>query len=128
YVANEIKRYKKGVAIFLAALFAAFGYGWYEFATHKPAPSSPAIKMARLTSTGKVFAGLISPDGKNVVYGVEDAGRQSIWLMQVATSSNVQVVPPSEAKYANLSFAHSGNYIYFNRQEKDAPESLYQMP
>ena len=84
--------------------------------------------MTRLTATGKVFTGSISPDGKHVVYVVEDAGQQSIWVRQVATSSNVQIVPPSEATYANLSFTHDGNYLYFNKREKDGPDSLYQMP
>ena len=129
YIATEIKRHKKGVAIIFAALVVAFGYGLYKFASQKrPAPSSPATKMTRLTATGKVFAGLISPDGKHVVYGVENAGQQSLWVRQVATPSSVQIVPPSEATYANFSFTHDGNYIYFNKREKNGPDSLYQMP
>ena len=127
FIATEIQRHKKGVAIIFVTLVAAFGYGLYEFATQKTATSSPAVKMSRLTATGKVFAGLISPDGKQVVYGVEDAGQQSIWVRQVATSSNVQIVPPSEATYSNFSFTRDGNYIYFNKREKNGPDSLYQM-
>ncbi|HST24207.1 MAG TPA: serine/threonine-protein kinase, partial [Blastocatellia bacterium] len=68
YIATQIKRHKKGVAIIFAALVAAFGYGLYKSASEKrPATSSPAINIRRLTATGRVFTGLISPDGKHVV-------------------------------------------------------------
>jgi eukaryotic-like serine/threonine-protein kinase len=128
-IATEIKRHKIAVAIVCVALVAAFGYGLYKFASRKPpATSSPAISMTRLTATGRVLAALISPDGKHVVYTVENAGQQSIWVRQVATSSNVQIVPPSEATYAKFSFTRDGNYLYFNKREKNGPVALYQMP
>jgi eukaryotic-like serine/threonine-protein kinase len=129
YIATEIKRHKKSVAIVFAVLVVALGYGLYKLASQKrPAASSPAIEMTRLTATGNVTTASISPDGKHVVYAVKDAGQQSIWVRQVATSSNVQIVPPSEATYANFSFTHDGNYVYFNKREKDGSDSLYQMP
>lgn len=129
YVATAINRHKKGAAIVFAAFVIVFGFGLYKFASQRrPAAASLAINMARLTSTGRVFAGLISPDGKHVVYGVEDAGQQSIWVRQVATSGGVQVVPPSEVTYGNFSFTPDGNHLYFNKSEKNGPNSLYHMP
>ena len=129
YIANEIKRHKTGAAIIFSLLVVAIGYGLYKFVSRKsPAASSQATKMRKLTATGKVFTGLISPDGKQVVYVVEDAGQQSIWVRQIATSSDVPIVPPSDATYANFSFTHDGNYLYFNKREKNGPDSLYQMP
>jgi Tol biopolymer transport system component len=129
YLVSQIKSHKKNVAIVFIALVVALGYGLYKFASQKsPATPSPTSKMTKLTAAGKVFTGLISPDGKRVVYVVEDAGQQSIWVRQIATSSNVQIVPPSDATYANFSFTHDGNYIYFNKREKNGPDSLYRMP
>ncbi|HVQ38085.1 MAG TPA: protein kinase, partial [Pyrinomonadaceae bacterium] len=127
YIATEIKRHQKSVAIIFTVLVAGFSYGLYKYAGQKqPAPTAPAIKMTRLTSSGKVSTGVISPDGKHVVYVVEDVGQESIWLKQVATSSNVQIAPPSKATYANLSFTHDGNYIYFNKRE-NSDDSIYRM-
>lgn len=129
YIANEIRRYQQGIIVIFVVIVAALGYGIYKFANQRvPAVSSPANNMTRLTSTSKVFAGTISPDGKQVVYGVEDAGQQSIWIRQVATSSNVQIVPPAEARYANFNFTRDGRYLYFNKREKNGPDSLYEMP
>ena len=45
----------------------------------------------RLTSTGKATHAAISPDGNYVVHVVNDSGKQSLWVRQVATSSNVQI-------------------------------------
>jgi len=129
YIATEIKRHKKGAAIIFATLVIGLGYGLYKFVLQKrPVISSPAIKLTRLTATGKVWSGLISPDGKHVVYSVEDDGRESVWVRQVATSSNVQIVPPSETSYAAFSFTHDGNYLYFIKGEKNGRGSLYRMP
>ena len=116
------------MAITLVALAAAFGYALYGVVSYKkPSTSAPAIKMTRLTATGKVSTGSISPDGKRIVYGVEDAGRQSIWLRQVASSAGVQIVPPSDATYANFTFTADGDYLYFNKTEKNGPNLLYRM-
>lgn len=129
YIATEIRRHKKSVILVFVVIVAALGYGIYKFASRRtPAPSWPANNITRLTSTSKVFAGTISPDGKHVVYGVEDAGQQSIWIRQVSTSSNVQIVPPTEAAYTNFNFTRDGKYLYFNQREKSGPDSLYQMP
>ena len=56
YIATEIKRHKKGAAIIFAALVVGLGYGLYKFVLQKrPVISSPAIKLTRLTATGKVL-------------------------------------------------------------------------
>src|SRR6478672_5908366 len=51
--------------------------------------------------------------------GVDLCRSISIWLKQIVTSSDVQIVPPSEAIYSNFSFARDGNYIYFNKREQN---------
>ncbi|HEV8368606.1 MAG TPA: protein kinase [Pyrinomonadaceae bacterium] len=130
YLVTEITRHKRSIAIILAVLVVAAGFGLYKLASQKRSTTTslPANKITRVTATGQVSTGSISPDGKHVVYVEEVDGQQSIWVRQVATSSNVQIVPPSEANYSNFSFTHDGNYIYFNKREKNGPDSLYQMP
>src|SRR5205807_2546283 len=68
YIVTEIKRHKKGAAILFAALAVVFAYGLYRLVSSKRSViSAPAIKITRLTATGKVWAGVIAPDGKQVV-------------------------------------------------------------
>jgi serine/threonine protein kinase len=82
-----------------------------------------AMQMTRLTSTGKSRVAAISPDGKYVVHVVEGAGGQSLWIRQVAITSNVEIVPPSEQRYTSLTFSHDGNFVYYVRGDV-----LYQVP
>ncbi|MFZ0748181.1 MAG: DPP IV N-terminal domain-containing protein, partial [Pyrinomonadaceae bacterium] len=60
-------------------------------------------------------------------YGVEDAGQQYIWIRNVNTSRDVQIVPPSDGAYANFSFTRDGKYLYFNKREKNRPDALYKI-
>jgi eukaryotic-like serine/threonine-protein kinase len=125
--AGFISRHKKIAAISVVVI--VFGYGLYRLGNQRGiSTQTPANNLKRLTATGKVPAGSISPDGTQLVYVVADGGRQSIWVRQILTSNQVQIVPPAEVTYINLSFTHDGNYIYFNKREKDGPDSLYQMP
>nr|MBA2525884.1 PD40 domain-containing protein [Pyrinomonadaceae bacterium] len=71
----------------------------------------------------------ISPDGKYVVYILDEGGQRSLWTRQVATTSNVQIIPAADVQYTGLVFSPDGNYINFVKREKaDAPPALYQMP
>ena len=69
--------------------------------------------MTRLTNTGKSRMASISPDGKYVVHVIEDGGKQSLWVRQVAIRNNVQIVAPAEVQYFGMTFSPDGNYIYY---------------
>ena len=130
-----------GTTLLLAALLIVIGVvvvGLYKFTSTnrqhttqkqtKPSPTSQSMKMARLTSTGKATAAAISPDGKYVVHVVANGQQQSLWIRQVATSSNVQISPSADVNYDGLTFSPSGEYIYYLFwDKKEAPEALYQM-
>jgi len=91
--------------------------------------SFESLQITRLTSNGKSRLAAISPDGKYVVYSVEDAGKQSLWLRQAATTSSVQIIPPADIIYLGLTFSLDGNYIYYVQAVKGAwTGSLYQAP
>ncbi|MBA3638751.1 MAG: PD40 domain-containing protein [Acidobacteria bacterium] len=41
-------------------------------------------------------------------------GKQSLWLRQIATTSNVEVVPAEEVRYVGVTFSPDGNHIYYS--------------
>jgi Tol biopolymer transport system component len=134
YIATGFKRHKTGSFLILsllamAVLAAAFGtYKFLKRDESRPTNSSQAMKVTRLTSTGKVTRAAASPDGKYAVHVVEDAGKQGLWIRQIATASNVNVLPPTEATYLGLTFSQDGNYVYFVRRERAGGKGIvYQM-
>ena len=72
----------------------------------------------------------ISPDGRYVMYLMRDGEKQSLWVRQVATGSDVQVLAPDVVNFAGLTFSPDGNYIYFIRSDKSTfnYSYLYRMP
>jgi len=135
YLISGIKRHKRGTLLALAALLVVAGaifIGLYKYfgQDHAGAGASfQSMKMTRFTTTGKATRATISPDGKYVVHVMNDAGQQSLWVRQVATPNNVEIVPPAEVVYRGLTFSRDGNYIYYSVQERNNPiQMLYQVP
>lgn len=114
-----------GLIVIAAAVFAVIKL------TGRKAPLGPfdIAKVSRLTTTGKVTSAVISPDGKYAVHIVDEAGQRSIWTRQVATSSNVPIVPPADVEYLALTFSLDGDYVYYIRREESNPiRTLFQIP
>jgi len=137
YLVSGIKRHRRSVAIALAALvvlIAGMALVLSKFVGQNRVGSTAPFqigKVDRLTNIGKALDAAISPDGKLVVYVLADAGQQSLWVRDVATNSNVQIVPPAEILYRGLTFSPDGNYVFYVRAEKNDPwlmGALYQVP
>ena len=134
YLASEIRRHKSGAAIALAVLVIALSgvaFGLYKFIySNRPTAPSDAMKITRLTSIGNVTSAAISPDAKYVAYAVRSGPEgSSLWVRQVATTSNVQVVPPSGGNYYfGLTFSPDGTFVYYLSRVAGGFTVLYQMP
>jgi serine/threonine protein kinase/Tol biopolymer transport system component len=138
YLVSEVKRHKTGALVALAALVIAVAvtaFGLYKFIGQrrpgvKPTAAFQTMKITRLTSTGKARYAAISPDGRYVVHVVDENGQQSLWMRQVSPFSNVQIAPPGDFPYSNLTFSPDGNYIYYVGMEPEDNDAgvLYQRP
>jgi Tol biopolymer transport system component len=89
------------------------------------------VSLEKLTDTGRVRLATISADGR-YLFNVHDDGRgtQSLWMRQVATGSNKEIIPATEAHYLGLTFSPDGNFLYFVRNEPQRPDInfLYKLP
>jgi Tol biopolymer transport system component len=73
-----------------------------------------SVSLNRLTTTGTAGLAAISDDGRYVAYVVTEDGKAGLWLRQVATSSNVQIVPSADVRYTGVSFSPDGSHVYYS--------------
>jgi serine/threonine protein kinase len=111
--------------LILVVAFAGVGYGLYRYSKNKAPFIFRIGEVTRLTSTGKVKATVISPDGKFTIYAQEEqVGDHSLWIQHVASSNRLQVAPSSNIRYQVLNITPDGSSIYY----LDEKQSLYQIP
>lgn len=121
------------IAAFAILLVGAIAIGsWYErnknLEADAPVLSAP-FASEKLSTNGKVLHAVVSPDGKNVVYTNGYEGKQSIWLRQLESGNNVEIIPPSDDFYDGLALSPDGNFLYFARRPRPAgePRSIYRV-
>jgi Tol biopolymer transport system component len=129
---SKVKTPKRAAILGAIALaVVAIGVGLYKFVAHKESPAPfQAMNLTMLTANGKVRDAAISPDGKYLAYVTEDAGMESLWVRQIASSSSVQIIPPAVMLYTGLTFSSDGSYVYYVRYENKILSFgvLYQVP
>jgi len=101
------------IAFIVLLVLGAAGYGVYAFLNRsQPAPFSNFV-VTQLTNTGKTQQTAISPDGRFLLSVQKDNGQESLWLRNIATASDTQVVASRGQKFTSPVFSPDGNYIYF---------------
>ena len=118
-----------GIAATLILLAAAAGLA-YKFLGSKPTFNFHDMEISKLTQSGKAAGVAVSPDGQYVVYVLRDGEKESLTVRQVATGSDVSVLPPDVVVFYGLSFSPDGQYIYYaaSNRENNLFSSLYKMP
>jgi serine/threonine protein kinase/Tol biopolymer transport system component len=132
---EEARRWRRawvwlGAAGLLIVLIASI-YAWRQGYQHSgPRPLSLNLQnmtITKLTDSGNIASAQISPDGRYVGY-VLQGSQPSLWVRQVATESAVQVLPPGEGSYSQITFSPDGNYIYIVRERNKDFSDLYEVP
>jgi len=117
-VSAVARQHKVGLVAVIAVallLLAAGGLGIYSLITRSGPTPFQNFTITQATNTGKAQEAAISPDGKYVLNVQNDNGLQSLWLRNVPTGSDTQIVPPAAAVYRSLAFSPDGNYVYFRK-------------
>jgi eukaryotic-like serine/threonine-protein kinase len=129
---GEAKRHRGLLVGLLAALvaLAVAGISFYKMSNHQAPLSLQDLEITKLTQSGKAAGVAISPDGQYVVYVLRDGEKQSLMVRQVATGSDVQVLPPEVVTFYGLTFSPDGQYIYYTASSKENPlfSFLFKMP
>ncbi len=133
-IAAAARQHKMGLTLgsfIVLILLAAAGYGVYAFLSRSHPLPFANVSIAKVTENGSTLQVAMSPDGKYIATVVDDNGQQGLWLRNLPTKSNTQVIPPTaQSRYNYLRFSPDGNYIYFARAESGnfAYRYLYRTP
>jgi Tol biopolymer transport system component/DNA-binding winged helix-turn-helix (wHTH) protein len=90
-----------------------------------------AVASARLTDSGKVYTAALSPDGKYLAYvlfGDSEEVQMSTWIRQLATRTDLQIVPAASVLYKGIRFSPDGNFLYYVTDDLVGHSSLFQVP
>ncbi len=133
-VATVARQHKWGVALtagVVLVLLAAAAYGLYSF-LHRGSGATAFgnFTITQVTSSGDAELAAISPDGKFLLSVRKAGGEASLWLRNIPTASDTQVVPPTEFQFATLAFSPDGNTIYFREATDKLADTwnLYRAP
>ncbi|MGH9866058.1 MAG: hypothetical protein ACRD4H_11650, partial [Candidatus Acidiferrales bacterium] len=112
------------VVVIVMVLVAAASYGIYAFLHGRRKIAFENFAITQLTNTGQSELAAISPDGNYVLSVQDEKGKASLWLRNVPTNSDTQIIPASPAIYRSLAFSPDGNYIYF-REASDRSTTTF---
>jgi len=124
-------RRRRGKSLALAAvvlLLLGLGYGMRRLIRRLEPPTTAAMRITRFTATGRAIDAALSPDGRQVAYVEEEAGRQALQVRRVAAAESVEVLPPREVSYQGLAFSPDGNFIYYNLWDRQSYGVIYRVP
>jgi eukaryotic-like serine/threonine-protein kinase len=106
-------------AAIVVLLVIAAAFGVYELLGYNnPVIDTRKINITPVTDHGQVvgFAS-ISPDGRFVAYGRSE-GERSLRVKQVATGSEVTVVPPQPGSFGSgATFSPDGDYLFYTHTD-----------
>ena len=138
YLVSGIKQHGKAVGIGMVLLLligAGAVVGWYKFYGKAKVEPFSSIKFTRLTNGGRVGNAVmdgstsISPDGRYVIFTLNEAGDTSMWVRQISTNSNVQIVPPADGGNGGTTISRDGEHVYYRWIDTYDPDgAIYQVP
>ncbi|MGA3225702.1 MAG: protein kinase [Acidobacteriaceae bacterium] len=116
------------MALIVLALLATTGFAVWRL-WPRPVPFS-SVSVSQITNEGTLEKIALSNDGKFLAEVKNVAGQRTVWIRNIATNTDTQVLSAFPSDYVGLSFTPDANYLYFTRgtPENTNWRSIYAMP
>jgi eukaryotic-like serine/threonine-protein kinase len=116
------------IALVALALLAVIGFAAWRL-WPRPVPFT-TVSLSQITNIGTLEIIALSGDGKFLAEVKNDAGQRTLWVRNIATNTDTQILSAFANQYVGLDFSPDANYLYFTRGTPDnaALHSLYVMP
>ena len=109
----------------IVLIIFALSYGGYMILRQRHKLHLQNMQFEKLTDSGRASHVGISPDGRYIVYVLRNGEQQSLWVRQVATRTDIQVLAPDAVVFVGVTFSPDGNYIFFVRSDKSTANYRY---
>lgn len=115
------------VAVACLVLLAAGFAAWRVWPRGRPFAD---ISVDQVTSVGTIELLALSADGHFLAEVKRDKGQRTLWVRNIATNTDTQILGAFDKEYNGLTFSPDGNYLYFVRgdPENGVESDLYVMP
>jgi serine/threonine protein kinase len=129
-IAPSPARKSRALVIGLGALVVLAAAGFAAWRLWPRAVPFTSISLSQITNTGTLENVALSGDGKFLAEVKNDAGQRTLWIRNIATNTDTQILTAVPSAYVGLSFSPDANYLYFTRGTPDntAVRSLFLMP
>jgi serine/threonine protein kinase/Tol biopolymer transport system component len=116
------------IAVIVLGLLAAAGFAAWRL-WPRPVPFT-TVSLSQITNTGTLERIALSGDGKFLAEVKNDNGQRTLWVRNIATNSDTQILGAFANDYTGLNFSPDANYLYFTRGTPDnaAVHSAFVMP
>jgi Tol biopolymer transport system component len=102
---------------------------WWSRQSAQPAFTSATIDVQALTLDGHAGDAAISPDGKFIAYLRVDGIKNSVWVKQIASNSDIEILPHVRGRfYCAPSVTPDGNYVDVISAEPQWQTAVYRLP
>ena len=122
------QRRRATVALAVLAILGIAGFVGWRFWPH-PRPFA-AVSVEQITNIGTIEKIALSADGRFLAEVKNDKGQRTVWVRNIATNTETQVLDAFGHDYLGLTFSPDGNHLYFTRLSPDneMANNLYAMP
>ena len=88
-----------------------------------------SMRLNTVTSRGDVFSAALSPDARFLAYAGGKVGQWSLFVRQLATETEVQILQPQERALIGLKFSPDGNHVFYETPDPATSNAntLYQI-
>jgi len=126
---------RTGIVAGVVVVLAAFAVGgWHLLRRDRSAgeavSSFQSMKMTSLARIDGLVNAVLSPDARFLAYIARRNGRYSLWIRQVSTPNDIEILPPQEVAASGIGFSPDSERLYFLMRDPElaAYRALYEVP
>jgi eukaryotic-like serine/threonine-protein kinase len=105
----------------LIVLIAVFAMVYQQLSSSTTSLPVKALEFTKLTTSGYSLKGRISPNGKYLTYTILSGEGQSVWIKELATGNERQIVAPANISFWDLNFSRNGDFVYYLTEDSNNP-------